>query len=64
MSATVWDDEPGPRHELRCDVLLRTIGPCTCGADDDRLLWPLLVGERGSVADRLDALPLPCEEAS
>lgn len=33
MSA-LWDDEPGPLHDLRCTVLARTVGPCDCGADD------------------------------
>jgi len=35
VSASMWDDEPGPVHDLRCDVMSKTVGPCTCGADEE-----------------------------
>ena len=52
--SAMWDDEPGPTHDLRCDVMTRTVGPCRCGADDP--LADLLRPEAGSLADRLEQL--------
>lgn len=59
-----WDDEPPTdKHDTRCSIWTSD-DACTCGADNDHLQWPLLAGDRGSTAHRLDALALPCEEAS